>query len=702
MSSRQVLTRGKKQRAAVLLQEQRFAEAAKLYEDVCRTDPRDAHAWSTLGALYGLLDRHADAIRCAERAVEIEPNDAVAYSNLSAACMMLGRSQEAEASARRALAIAPNHPNALVNLGNALYSLGRVDEAVATHESALRMNPRDADAQVGLGLARAAQGHFDTAIEHYREALRLNPRLRSALVALGRTLKTLGQHESAVAAFRQAIDLKHDDGAAWNGLGITFLAQGAVTDAISCFERVPRDSTESLAAQTNRARALATQGHHEDAIAGLREAIRSDPQSEVAWTSLLFALSFTPGVDSAAVFAEHVAWGKTHARMPVYPRADISMDPERSLRVGYVSPDFREHSVRYFIEPILAHHDPAAIEVFCYANVAVPDATTERLRRTCRHWRNIYGKSDEQTVELIRSDGIDILVDLAGHTGDNRLLLFARKPAPVQVSYLGYPNTTGLPQIDYRLTDEWADPPGQEALHTETLGRLAHGFLCYQPPGAAPAVEPPPIIRQGHVTFGSFNAPHKINQTVMDLWAEVLRQAPGSRLILKNKALRDAPTRERYLARLAEYGISADRVDLIGWLDSSADHLALYHRLDIALDTFPYCGTTTTCEALWMGVPVVTLVGTRHIERVGFSLLTQVGLPEFAATDSNEYVRIAGALARDVERLVTLRGELRERVRRSPLCDGAGFTRCLEAAYRQMWRSWVARKPTDSGQGSGR
>jgi protein O-GlcNAc transferase len=702
MSSRHVLTRGKKQRAAALLQERRLAEAAKLYEDVCRTDPRDAQAWSTLAAIHGLLDQHTEVIRCGKRAIEIEPGDAIAHNNLSAAYLMLGRCGEAEASARRALEIVPNQANALVNLGNALCSLGRIDEAVATHESALRLNPGDADAQVGLGLARAAQGRFDSAIAHYNEALRLNPRLRSALVALGRTLKTLGQHDAAAAAFRQAIALKHDDGAAWNGLGITLLAQGAVTEAVDCFERVPRNSAEALAAQTNRARALSVQGCYEEAVASLREAIRLDPQPEAAWTSLLFALSYTPGVDPATVFKEHVAWGNTHARTPASPRDGISTDPERPLRVGYVSPDFREHSVRYFIEPILAHHDPAAVEVFCYANLAIPDTATERFRRTCRHWRDIFGKSDEQAVELIRRDGIDILVDLAGHTGDSRLLLFARKPAPVQVSYLGYPNTSGLPQIDYRLTDEWADPPGQEAFHTETLVRLSHGFLCYQPPSTAPAVEPPPVLRQGHVTFGSFNAPHKINQAVMDLWAAVLRETPGSRLVLKNRALRDTPTRERYLARLAEGGISADRVELIGWLDSSADHLALYHRIDIALDTFPYCGTTTTCEALWMGVPVVTLVGARHIERVGFSLLTQVGLPELAATDGNDYVRIAVELSGDAERLATLRYGLRERMRQSPLCDAEGFTRSLETAYRQMWRGWIARKPTGSGQDSGR
>ena len=702
MSSRHVLTRGKKQRAAALFQERRLAEAAKLYEDVCRTDARDAEAWCALSAIHGMLDRHSEAIRCAERALEIEPGNVVAHNNLSAAYLTLGRMEEAEASARRALKTAPTQANTLVNLGNALCSLGRIDEAAAAHESALRMNPHYADAHVGLGLARAAQGHFDSAIEHYHEALRLNPHLRSAWVALGRTLKTTGQLDAAVAAFHHAIELKNDDGAAWNGLGITLLAKGVVTEAVSCFERVPRGSPETLAAQTNLARTLATQGRYEDAVAILREVINLDPMPDTAWASLLFALSYTPGVDPVAVFNEHVAWGKTHVHTPVCRRDNISMDPERPLRVGYVSPDFHEHSVRYFIEPILAHHDPVAVETYCYANLAVPDSHSERIRRYCRQWRNIYGKSDEQAVEMIRRDGIDILVDLAGHTGDNRLLLFARKPAPVQVTYLGYPNTTGLRQIDYRLTDDMADPPGQEAFHTESLVRLPHGFLCYQPPSEAPAVDPPPVVRQGHVTYGSFNAPHKINQAVIDLWGAILRQAPGSRLLIKNKTMSDAPTRERLLSLFQDRGVGPDRIEFVGWIDATSHHLALYNGVDIALDTFPYNGTTTTCEALWMGVPVVALAGDRHMARVGMSLLTQAGLPELIAADESGYVRIATQLAADTDRLVRLRGELRDRIVRSPLCDGAGFTRALEATYRTMWRDWIARNRMDSGQSPGR
>lgn len=630
MSSRHALTRGKKQRALALFQNRRFAEAAKLYAEICQIDPRDAQAWCALSTIYGCLNDHVAAMRCAQQAIEIDPGYADAHNNLSSAYRAQGLHEHAEASARQALKSAPNHASALLNLGHAARTLNRLTEAVAAYEYARELNPRDAEIYVGLGLARTAQLRYDEAISHYQQALRLKPDFAAAYNALGAALGAIGNDNAAVAAYRNAV----------------------------------------------------------------ASAVGDDPTIEISHHNMLFTLSYALGAHAHTVFAEHVKWGQRYASVPPYRHERLSTELNRPLRVGYVSADLRQHSVGYFIEPILANHDHSAFEVFCYANMANPDAKTEQLQSMKVHWRSIYGKVDAEATELIRSDQIDILVDLSGHTMGNRLTVFACKPAPVQVTYLGYPNTTGLPQMDFRLTDTLSDPPGQEKFHTETLVSLPHGFLCYQPPSDAPPVEPPPVTHSGHITFGSFNALHKINQTGLDLWSAILQETPGSRLILKNKALRDAPTRERYLARLAEGGISADRVELLGWVASSADHLALYHRLDIALDTFPYCGTTTTCEALWMGVPVVTLAGTRHIERVGLSLLTRVGLPELAAADRNEYVRIATELARDVDRLAALRSELRERVRQSPLCDAEGFTHSLEATYRQMWRDWIAKTTT--------
>jgi predicted O-linked N-acetylglucosamine transferase (SPINDLY family) len=313
---------------------------------------------------------------------------------------------------------------------------------------------------------------------------------------------------------------------------------------------------------------------------------------------------------------------------------------------------------------------------------------TERLKQRSHHWHNIRGKTDDDVAALIRADAIDILIDLAGHTENNRLPVFARKPAPVQVTYLGYPNTTGLRTIDYRLTDIEADPPGQEPYHTEQLVRLPHGFLCYTSPPDAPAVTALPTSTVGHVTFGSFNNLAKMTPEVIGLWAQILKAIPGSRLVIKNKSMKDGPTRERYLALFRETGITEDRLDFVAWIPEAADHLGAYAHVDIALDTFPYNGTTTTCEALWMGVPVITLAGERHAARVGVSLLTRVGLTELIAQSPEEYVKLAVELAADTERLVQLRAGMRERMKHSPLCDAKSFTRDLETAYRGMWREW--------------
>ena len=361
--------------------------------------------------------------------------------------------------------------------------------------------------------------------------------------------------------------------------------------------------------------------------------------------------------------------------------------PPRRLRLGYVSPDFVHHAVSYFFEPVLTARDPAAFEVFCYSDAPVADAVTQRLRAASDGWRDIAGLSDERVAELVRADRIDILVDLAGHTARNRLLVFARKPAPVQVTWLGYPNTTGLAAIDFRLTEAVSDPLGlTEAWHSEELVRLPGTFSCYAPPPESPPVNALPALAAGQVTFGCFNNLAKVTPPALALWARVLREVAGSRLFLKSPGLADLETVARLREEFALHGIPADRLEFSGAELSVAAHLSLYHRVDVALDTFPYNGTTTTCEALWMGVPVVTLAGATHVSRVGASLLTHLGAPEWIGDAPEAYVARCRGLAADLPRLAVLRSGLRERMRGSPLCDAAGFTRGLEDALRAIWR----------------
>ena len=343
----------------------------------------------------------------------------------------------------------------------------------------------------------------------------------------------------------------------------------------------------------------------------------------------------------------------------------------------------------FFVEPLLKGHDRQAVEVFCYAEVTRPDTVTAHLQGLADHWLVTVGLSDEELAERIRADGIDILVDLAGHTAKNRLRVFARKPAPVQVTWLGYPNTTGLEAIDYRLVDAVTDPVGEaDAWASETLVRLEGGFLCYGGVKDAPEPTVPPCLKTGTVTFGSFNNPAKVSAATFDAWATLLSRLPQARLLLKGKPFADAATRALFLARLGERGVAAERVELVAWLPGAAAHLALYHRVDIALDPFPYNGTTTTCEALWMGVPVVTLRGDRHAGRVGASLLSQIGLTDLIANSVEEYVAIALALAGNPGHLHELRRSLRSRMAASSLCDGRAFARKMEAAFRTMWQVW--------------
>ena len=400
------------------------------------------------------------------------------------------------------------------------------------------------------------------------------------------------------------------------------------------------------------------------------------------------ALHYQDGVTADDILAEARRFAAQFEQNFLERKFANVTNPERRLRIGYVSADFREHSVARFLKPLLLARDHEAFEVFCYSAVVNPDSMTRQFQGLADHWRNATGLSDGNLAEKIHDDCIDILVDLGGHTAGNRLPMFARKPAPIQVTWLGFPGTTGLASIDYRLVDPITDPQDNgDDLASETLFRLADGFLCYGPPDDSPT-----ILEERHLnttlTFGSFNNPAKLSATTIDTWSALLAQLPHARLLLKGRPFDDATGRARFLNAFLHRGIDRERIDFVGYLSSSTEHLALYRQVDIALDPFPYNGTTTTCEALWMGVPVVTLCGDRHSGRVGASLVTQLGLRELIARDVQHYVDIAAALAADRKRLAELRLGLRRRMAASSLCDGPAFARKIEAAYRTMWRMW--------------
>ncbi len=630
------------------------------------------------------------------------PQHAGALNSLGIMLQQQGRFHEAINYFQRALARRPEFAGGHCNLGAALYALGRLDEAAACFDRALVLQPELAEAHNRLGMVRRGQGRLEEAIECYRRTLALAPGLAEAHNNLGNVLRELDRVQEAIRHYQRALTEKPDFAEAHNNLGFALYIQHRLDEAIAHYTRAIDLNPRYAQAHNNLAIALYDQWRpHEDdegmraALAHFRRALELQPDFAEAHSNLLFALNYSVRTDPEMLFKEARRFAERH-EAPLAVRREPHAndpDPQRRLRVGYVSGDFRSHSVAFFIEPVLIHHDRTRFEVFCYSCHAREDNVTQRFKSHADHWRSLVGVSDEDAARQIRADGIDILVDLAGHTEGNRLLVFARKPAPVQVTYIGYPNTTGFESIDYRFTDAWADPAGQtERYHTETLVRLPRGFLCYQPPDLAPPVVTPPCLHNGYVTFGSFNHMAKVTDEVMALWAELLRALPSARLLMKSGALADADVHARCLARWQQAGIARERIELIGPIPDPEQHLARYGQVDIALDPFPYNGTTTTCEALWMGVPVIALAGSRHAGRVGVSLLTQVGLEDLVAQSEADYLALAVRLAADPTRLMRLRAGLRERVAASPLCDAVAFARDVEAAYRTMWRDWCARQ----------
>ncbi len=658
-SARASTTVGMLHQAVALHKSGQLEAALGLYRDVLALDPKNVDALNLGGLATFRLGDPDEAVRMLHAAVALSPDYAEAHSHLGNVLQAMERHEEAIAAYRRAVELKPDYADAHYNLGIVLRTTGDWEASTSAYRRASECAPSFADAHNGLGAMLQNQGQLDAAIACYRRAIQVNPNLPSALSNLGAALACHGQFRETIAYCHRALAINSAHTKTLNNLGI----------------------------------ALQNLGQPDEAIDAYRQALALKPGYTAAHSNLIFCMNYEPRFSGEDILLESKRWNEIHAA----PRTALAgpfandPDPERRLRVGYVSADLRQHSVSFFLEPLLAARDPDALETYCYAGVVQPDHWTARFQELSDGWCWTATMSDSALAERIRDDGIDILVDLAGHTASNRLLAFAESPAPVQVTWLGYPNTTGLSAMDYRLTDAVADPEGSaDALHSETLVRLPEGFLCYGAPGDAPDVVPPPATVNGHVTFGSFNNLAKVTPEVAGLWAAILNRVRNSRLLIKSRLLADDQIRVRYQDLFASHGIDAERFDLLSAIPSMRGHLAAYERLDIGLDPFPYNGTTTTCEALWMGVPVVALAGERHAGRVGLSLLSTAGLPELAAETGEEYVEIAVQLAADLDRLSALRRDLRRRTSASPLCDAPAFARKVEAAYREMWRRWCA------------
>jgi predicted O-linked N-acetylglucosamine transferase (SPINDLY family) len=683
----------------LLLLQGNFETAAAAFREALQARPDYAEAHNNLGVVLYEQGQLSEATDCYRAALRLQPAYAHAHNNLGNVQLSQGQLHQAEASFRQALRIDPDYAEAHNNLGTALKDQDRFEEAEQSLREALRLQPAFAGALSNLGGVLLSQRKPEEAVNAYREALRLQPGLGEAHASLAMVLGDREQLAQALAYYEQQLRRNPHSPQAHNRLGWALLSRFRFEEAKRQFEAALEERPDFAEAHANLGHNFVYLGDLEKALESFRKALSLKPSS-VFHSIYAFHLNYSPDHDPAEVAAEYRQWANQYI-LPITAMPTFGNFPEsqRKLKLGYVSPDFRRHSVAFFIEPVICNHDRSQVEVYCYSNVVTADDYTERLKGIADHWRDIRLKSDDQVCEMIQSDGIDILIDLSGHTSDGRLPVFARKPAPVQVTYLGHPNTSGLGAIDYRITDALADPPGlTECYHCEQLTRLPRCFLSYAPPADAPEVAISPVSRKGYITFGSFNNPLKINPGVIALWSRILQAVPASRLLLKSFAFSSASTKSRFTAMFARHGIEPERVELLNFVPAVSGHLELYREVDIALDTFPYNGTTTTCEALWMGVPVIALAGASHASRVGVSLLVHTGLTELIARDADSYLTLALELANDTERLRKLRFSLRDQLRLSPLLDAVGFTRELEHAYRGMWHRWCAQaSPSPAG-----
>jgi predicted O-linked N-acetylglucosamine transferase (SPINDLY family) len=638
-----------------------LSASAASYRQLVRLAPHDLHARVALGRVLKSLGKAQEAEACFRRAVQMAPHDHVPHALLGLALLDQDRVAEALESLDAAVTIVPHDAATRSNRGNALKRLHRAGEAETEFRAAIALAPQMAEAHNNLGSLLLDEGRFGEALAALSTAHRLQPNSCETLCNLARTLNELGQFDDARRAAERAIAINPHLAFAYNNLGASLSALGELEQAVTAF----------------------------------RTALRLAPSDSKNHSALLFALNFHGGQTSAEVFAEHCAWGELLAdpltRLAAVHGNDRS--PGRRLRLGYVSAHFCNHAVNFFSEPLLAAHDHQQFELFCYSNGSRHDDANAHIQSCADHWREIGPLGDDEAAQLIRDDQIDLLVDLSGHIAGHRLLVFARKPAPVQVTYLGYQNTTGMQAMDYRLTDDWSDPPGTDAFYTEKLVRLPEAFFCYRPSPDAPPVGELPALASGHVTFGSFNNFAKVTPATLDAWAKILAGVSHSRLVI---LAHNAPSlHESLLNRFAGQGIEPGRVHIVNRCPRP-EYLTRIAAVDIALDPFPFNGHTTTCDALWQGVPVVTLAGNNYASRFGSSAHNVLGLTELIAASAEQYVEIATTLARDLIRLATLRGELRPRIAASTLLDGAGFARRVEAAYRAMWIDWCQR-PTSAG-----
>jgi predicted O-linked N-acetylglucosamine transferase (SPINDLY family) len=677
-------------------QQGHLEEALQNVETALRYDGTVWRYHQTRGLIASAMQRASEAASAFQRASALCPNAQEAWSGLAQSLQDLGRLDDALAAYRRGQSLGPLSADTANNFGLALTMAGCHDEAVAVlREGLARAGGPASSARsklwYNLGNALSAQGASPDAIAAYRESLNIEPKNIKALLNLGNVLRASHDLSAAIDAYQAAlvIDPHNYDGC--NNLGTALWAAGRPDEARQALLRAIELRPDASTAYNNLGNVLKDTGSIDAAIAAFRRAVQLAPQDSQPHSNLLYSLYFHPDYDEAAILCEARQWASAHATLvpargssahvPAALRVSQGKDSRRKLHIGYVSPDFRDHCQSLFTIPLLSRHDHREFKIHCYAQVAAPDATTRRLEGLADVWRPIQGSSDAAVETMIRADDIDILVDLTMHMSNGRPSLFARKAAPVQVAWLAYPGTTGQAAIDFRLTDPWLDPVEfGDHRYVEPSIRLPSTFWCYDPGDGTPDVNALPALGAGYVTFGSLNNFCKVSDPSLRLWGRIMAAVPDSRLIL---LAAPGTHRCRVVEILRDFAIEADRIEFVPYRPRYA-YLETYRRIDLCLDTLPYNGHTTSLDAYWMGVPVVTRVGRTVVGRAGWSQLNNLELSELAAFDDASFVDKAIRMANDVDALAALRAGLRQRMRASPLMDAAAFAAAIEAIYRSI------------------
>ncbi|MBF0195352.1 MAG: tetratricopeptide repeat protein [Magnetococcales bacterium] len=669
----------------VYQEQAKYDDAVASYKTAISFNPGFAQAHSNLGNALKAQGKLGESILSYKTAIAHQPDYAEVYSNLGNTYSEQGKYDEAFSCFKKAIAIQPEYAEAYSNLGNTLQLQGKLDEGVLFFKKAISINPEFTQAYNNLGNLLQMQGKLVEAIGCYQKAVSLQPGYTEAYSNLGNALQQQGKLLAAVECYQKAVTLKPDYSEAYNNLGNALQELGRLDEAVTNFQKAIDFNLNYSDAYNNLGNALKEQGKLAQGIASFKKAIAINPNFADAHSNMLFCMNYG-NYDSQSLFDEHKIWGEKYAaNLPTFTNKQTDKSEEK-LRIGFVSADFRQHSVSFFLEALFSSYNKQKLEFFCYSNSHKEDAVTAIFKNLVDGWQKIIGCSDKQVVEIIKEDNIDILVDLSGHTQNHRLKVFAMKPAPIQVTWLGYPNTTGLTTVDYRFTDSIADPTGiSDQLHTEKLIRLENGFLNYQPPNNCPEVAQLPMQSNGYCTYASFNNLAKITPQVVKTWAQILNATPDSKLLIKNKSFSCPHVKQSYLDLFAKESIAANRLEFLPTTKTIFDHLSIYNKVDISLDTFPYNGTTTTCESLWMGTPAIVLLGDSHGSRVGASILTQVGMDSLIAKNHDDYIAKAISLAKDATKLEPLRCEMRDRMLTSPLCDAKAFSNKLENAFFNMW-----------------